>query len=117
MPGGVVSLFAPLKEHDQVGTIITDQANDEIIAAPGTGRQIFITGVFVTNADATVGTVVNFKKDTTTSFGHYAHQNGGGFGFNYLAPIPWGENVALNVANASDNSNTNIQVTFFIGGV
>ena len=114
---GVVSLYTVMADYDQADTNITDQANDELVAAPGVGRQIFITGVFVTNAHGSTGTVVNFKKATTTAFAHYAHFNGGGFGFNYLIPIPWGENVALNVANVTDSSNTLIQVTFFIGSV
>ena len=93
-------------------TTITDTANDTLASAPAVG-QIFVCGLFVTNASTDTATLVNFKQDTTTFFSHYAAAEGG-FGFNYDPPIPWGSGNDLVVANGTNSSNTNIQATYFI---
>ena len=111
--------FLTLSPQDRVfqqaDTVMTDTADDELAGAPPSGNQIYVTGVYCTNAHATTGTVVNFKQGSTTLFGHFAAADGGGFGFQYATPIPWGAGNSLAVANATNGSNTHVQVTFYVG--
>ncbi len=97
-------------------TTLTDDADDLLAAAPGVGQQLFITGYYATNGHATVHTKIALKRDTTVVMQFFAAALGGGFGFEFDG-IPWGEGVALNVANITDASDTDVLVTYRVGPV
>lgn len=79
--------------------LITDNADHEIIAAQGAGVRIYLTSVLVTNAHATVGTLVTIKDDTSGGNNilcqGYAAAAGGGFALSFPNPPATGDNKKL----------------------
>lgn len=79
--------------------LISDTADHEIIAAQGAGVRIYLTSVLVTNAHATVGTLVTIKDDTEGGTNvlcqGYAAAAGGGFALSFPNPPSTNENKKL----------------------
>lgn len=85
---------------------ITNTADTLIIAAPGVGQEIVVTGVFVCNSHASVGTWVNIKKGSTVIATGYVPPLGGApFVWTPRPGVPCGDNVALNIACETTGSN------------
>jgi len=95
--------------HWSFETNITDTADDEAKAAAA-GVKHVVTAVLVTNAHATTATKVEIKDGSTVKLTGYAAEGGGGFSLNNGgAPLFIGTaNTAVNVANVTDSSNTEI---------
>lgn len=78
---------------------ITDNADHDLIAAQGAGVRIYLTSIIVTNAHATVGTLVTIKDDTAGGTNilcqGYAAAVGGGFALSFPNPPSTNENKKL----------------------
>lgn len=78
---------------------ITDNVDHDLIAAQGAGVRIFLTSIIVTNAHATVGTLVTIKDDTSGGTNilcqGYAAAAGGGFALSFSNPPSTNENKKL----------------------
>jgi len=62
------------------GTVnLTNDTAADVIAAPGVGKRVVVTGFTVTNSHATVGTKVEIRSGTTVRFRGHAAAGGGGF--------------------------------------
>lgn len=79
--------------------LITDDVAHDLIEAQGAGVRIFLTSIVVTNAHATVGTLVTIKDDTTGGTNilcrGYAAAAGGGFALSFPNPPSTNENKKL----------------------
>lgn len=91
-------------------TNITDTAADDLIAAAASTRTV-VTGISVTNKDATVGTTVSIRDGTTVKVTAYAAPEGGGFVIAPGAPIFVGTaNTAITAICGTDSSDCDITV-------
>lgn len=91
-------------------TNITDTASDDLVAAAASTRTV-VTGISVTNKDATVGTTVSIRDGTTAKVTAYAAPEGGGFVIAPGAPIFVGTaNTAITAICGTDSSDCDITV-------
>lgn len=78
---------------------ISDDADHDLIAAQGAGVRIYLTSIVVTNAHATVGTLVTLKDDTpggtNVLIQGYAAAAGGGFALSFPNPPATNDNRKL----------------------
>lgn len=93
---------------------ITDNADHDLIAAQGAGVKIFLTSVLVTNAHATVGTLVTIKDDTSGGTNilcqGYAAAAGGGFALSFPNPPSTNENRKLIVVCGTNGATVYVNV-------
>jgi len=79
--------------------LISDNADHDLIAAQGAGVKIYLTSIIVTNAHATVGTLVTIKDDTSGGLNilcqGYAAPAGGGFALSFPNPPSTNEDKKL----------------------
>lgn len=84
---------------------ITGTSDTEVIAAGASGVRNYVTTIVVTNAHATVSTVVNIKDGSTTKLSGFAKADGGGFTVNLASPIQGTAATAINAACVTTGSN------------
>lgn len=66
--------------HFDVYLNVTDNSGHDLVVAPGTNLKLAITNIIVTNADATVASLITFRSGgTTTKLAQYVKAVGGGF--------------------------------------
>lgn len=79
--------------------LISDDVAHDLIEAQGAGVRIFLTSIVVTNAHATVGTLVTIKDDTAGGTNilcrGYAAAAGGGFALAFPNPPATNDNKKL----------------------
>lgn len=98
-----------------VSANITTDVPQVVIAAPGAGKNIYVTDILVTNGHASVGTWVEIRNGATVIYKGYAAANGGGFVVNLKTPIRLSTNTALNAANVTDGSDTVVSASGYNG--
>lgn len=106
----------PEKWTDGLTAAITGTSDTAVIAAPGASLYLNLRWLLVTNSHATVGTVVEWKSNTTIRGRGYAAPAGGGFAVVFKTPLRLAVNVAFNVANVTTGSNTYASAGGFISG-
>ena len=94
---------------------ITDTAEHELIPAQGAGLKIYVTSVLVTNAHATVGTLVTIKDNSDGGHGvlcwGYAAAVGGGFALDFPGGRPCGDNKKLVAVCGTNGASVYISVS------
>lgn len=85
----------------------TTQTNNELIAAPGAGIQIYVTGIFFSTAVAGNFSLTQSAGSPATIFGpHYFPINGGISAPTLSAPIELNANSALRVTTSITGNHT-----------
>jgi hypothetical protein len=92
---------------------ITGTSDTAVIAAQGSSVRIYVTQLLVTNAHATVGTVVEIKDGSTVIHRGFAAPGGGGFSLTFPKPLRLTANAALNAANLTTGANTYVSASGF----
>lgn len=114
--GKQVFLEDSIKElwRDGMTAGITGTSDTAVIAAPGANLFLNIRWALVTNAHATVGTVVELKTATTARVRGYAAAAGGGFMVVFKTPLRLAVNTAFNAANITTGSETYVSAGGFV---
>jgi hypothetical protein len=92
---------------------ITGTSDTAVIAAQGPSVRIYVTQLLVTNAHATVGTVVEIKDGSTVIHRGFAAPGGGGFSLTFPKPLRLTANAPLNAANLTTGANTYVSASGF----
>lgn len=92
---------------------ITGTSDTAVIAAQGPSVRIYVTQLLVTNAHATVGSVVEIKDGSTAIHLGFAAPGGGGFSLTFPKPLRLTANAALNAANLTTGANTYVSASGF----
>lgn len=79
---------------------LTDTTQQELVAAGGAGTNIYVAGMFGSNAGASLSTV-DLKEATTAKFTFSMSANGGGFACPLTACWKLPANTALNVQQSA----------------
>lgn len=76
---------------------LVDTTPVELIPAQGEGSAIFLTSIVVTNADESIGTVVQLTDGNggTVLFRNYAAKSGGGFSVQFPTPLKFSANTPV----------------------
>lgn len=94
---------------------IVNTSDRQIIAAQGGSLRIYVTSLLVTNAHASVGTVVNIKDGSTVIHRGYAAANGGGFSMTFPVALKLTANSALNAACVTTGSSVEVSAAGYKG--
>lgn len=93
---------------------ITNTTSTQIVAAPGVaGTAHSITDIIVTNAHATVGTVVKILSGTTLKWQGFAKAAGGGFACPMGIEIACGDNEAINAQCVTTGAEVYVSINGF----
>lgn len=95
-----------------VGTLTTT-SNVAVVAAPGVGQSIYVSGILVTNGSATL-TRVDYKDGTTTRGSGVAAASGGGFFQTFEPAWKLAANAALNFALSVAVTDVRVVVMFYV---
>lgn len=113
--GGVALATYPFPATPVSGYVeaITNTTVNTLIPAGGGSTIIYVTQILVTNAHATVGTVVNILEGGTKIYVGYAAPAGGGFSINFSTPLALSGSNPLEVSCSTTGSNVYVSANGF----
>lgn len=94
---------------------IVNTSDRQIIAAQSAGVRSYINTILVTNAHASVGTVVHIKDGSTKVYSGYAAANGGGFSVSLPTALRLSAATAVNAACATTGADVWVSLTGYKG--
>lgn len=113
------ALHENLVSGGTVGTPLTNTTSTSMIASAGAGRRNYITAITVTNAHATVGTVVQIRDGSggTILWEGYAAPVGGGVAISFPTPLRGSAATAVHGVCVTTGSSTSISVSGYTSAV
>lgn len=96
---------------------LTTDVPASVIAAPGTGKALYVTDVLITCGSASVGSYVELTDGSggTVLWKGYASAGGGGFAVQLKSPIRLTPNTALFAHAVTDGSDIWVSVSGYVG--
>lgn len=98
-----------------VASGIGNTVDRQLFASQGAGVRTYITSILVTNAHATVGTMVHIKAGSTIIHSGYAAAAGGGFSLTLPVPLRCSTATALNAACVTSGADVWVSVAGYKG--
>lgn len=98
---------------------VVDSAANTIIAGPGEGLKYCVTQILVTNAHASVNTLVSILDNAGVAYVGYASAVGGGFAISFPSdnPLMFADDASIGIKCGTTGANVNISINGFIATV